>query len=110
VIWKFRHNTNHLPCEVPDLVDEADELEDLYRESLEYRLYRKHFANLKEKQKALFRATLSGKPYSELFDEFGYKSADVFKTEISRIKKRLIRNIKADPEYNKYIGNKNWSL
>ncbi len=110
VIWRFRHNTNHINvCDLPELVEEAGELEELYAESLEYRLYRKHFGKLKEKQKELFIATLSGKPYNELYGEFGYKSADVFKSELCRIRKKLIRNIKSDPEYNRFNGKKHWS-
>jgi hypothetical protein len=55
-------------------------------------------------------ASFSTKPYNELFKEFGYKSADVFKTEVARIRKQLTESITADPEFRKYCNGKNWKV
>jgi len=111
LIWKFKRNSYPvIHPEIPDVTDNEEKIEEIYRESREFRLYRKHFRKLKEKHQKLLNATLTNKPYSELYSEFGYKSADVFKNVIARIKKRLIENIMKDPEYAGCNGKKNWSV
>jgi len=111
LIWKFKRNSYPvIHPEIPDVADSEDKMEEIYKESREFRLYRKHFGKLQEKHKKLLNATLTNKPYSELYSEFGYKSADVFKNVIARIKKRLIQNIMKDPEYKGCNGKKNWSV
>lgn len=110
-IWKYNYkNGNPLVIDAVDVVEDEKEIEDLYKESKEFQLYRKCFKQLKDRQQKILLASLSNKPYKELFMDFGFKSTDVFKTEVNRIKKRLIENIVSDPNFKKYNGEKNWSL
>ncbi|TNF41959.1 MAG: sigma-70 family RNA polymerase sigma factor [Bacteroidetes bacterium] len=111
VIWRFNHkNSNSILMNPVDMIEDESEIEDLYKESREFQLYRKHFNKLNKKKQQLLMASFSNKPYNELFEEFGYKSADVFKTEIARIRKQLTESITADPEFGKYCNGKNWKV
>lgn len=110
-IWKFNHKNNSLiVLDSVDIIDDEKEIEDIYQESKEFQLYRKHFNQLKKRQQKILMASLSNKTYNDLFEQFGFKNANVLKTEISRIKKRLIENITSDPDFKKYNGGKNWNL
>ena len=110
-IHRFKKSEKNIIIDNSDnyLVEEK-EIEDLYKESKEFRLYRKYFGELKPRQQEILLASFSGKSYDELYQKFGYKNADVLKTETNRIKKRLMDKITADPEFKKYNGGKNWSL
>ena len=105
-----RNNGNRVDLEIVDVIDDEQEIEDLYKESREFQLYRRHFNKLKPKQRKILLASLSTKPYKELFTEFGYKSADVLKTEITRVKKLLIDRITSDPDFKKCNGGNGWSI
>jgi DNA-directed RNA polymerase specialized sigma24 family protein len=80
---------------------EADEQEIalLWRESREFRLYRRHFSKLKQKQQNILASSLDGVPYQELYRQFGFRSLDAFKNEVSRIRKKLFCTINSDPEF-----------
>lgn len=111
IIWRFNHkNNNSRTIDFRDLIADIGNIEDIYKKSKEYKLYRKHFNKLKEKKQKILMASLSGKPYQELYEKFGYKSADVYKTEVSRIKKQLVESITSDPEYHCFNGKNNWSI
>jgi DNA-directed RNA polymerase specialized sigma24 family protein len=111
IIWRFNHKNNYSRAlNFGDLVEDTGNIEEIYKESKEFKLYRKHFNKLKVKKQSILMASLSGKPYQELYEKFGYKSADVFKTEVSRVKKQLVESITSDPEYNCFNGRNNWSI
>jgi DNA-directed RNA polymerase specialized sigma24 family protein len=111
IIWRFNHKNNYSRAvNLVDLVEDTGEIEEIYKGSKEFKLYRKHFNKLKVKKQSILMASLSGKSYQELYEKFGYKSADVFKTEVSRIKKQLVESITSDPEYNCFDGKNNWSI
>jgi len=78
---------------------EEEEIEVLWLRSREYRLYRRHFNTLKEKQQSILASSMDGVPYKDLYAEFGFKSEDAFKNEVFRIRKKLFRQILEDPEF-----------
>lgn len=113
-IWLFESNPGKIngavmlseePC---DVIDER-ELETLWMESMEFRLYRRHFSRFSEKQQKILMASMDGVPYKELFEEFGYKNVDTFKNEVSRIKRKLTERITADPVYLRLKNRNTWS-
>jgi RNA polymerase sigma factor (sigma-70 family) len=78
---------------------EEEEIEMLWMRSREYRLYRRHFDDLKVKQRNILASSMDGVPYRELFAQFGFKSEDAFKNEVFRIRKKLFQQILEDPEF-----------
>jgi len=80
-------------------VAEEEEIEMLWRKSREYRLYRRHFDAMKEKQRSILASSMDGVPYRELYIQFGFKSEDAFKNEVFRIRKKLYQRILEDPEF-----------
>jgi hypothetical protein len=113
-ILKYSRELNRNVAMIPDnfkpevSLDEQ-EIEMLWRESREFRLYRHYFIKLNEKQQKILACSLDGMPYLELYPQFGYKSVEAFKNEVSRIKKKLFRMINEDPEYQFLINRTFWS-
>lgn len=99
-----------LPESVCFSPEEHEEIENLYTESKEFQLYHKYFHKLKRRQQMILETSISGKSHKDLYQQFGFASADSFKNEICRIRKNLTNLIKSDPEYTKYKDKKNWSL
>ena len=111
IIWKYNHkNDNHVSLGSVDVIENTEEIEDLYMESREFRLYMKHFSNLSERKQNIFQASLSNKPYNEIYKAFGFKSTSVLKNKIARIKKQLIQNITSDPDFISFSNRKRWKI
>jgi hypothetical protein len=114
-IWFYQNNGNNKSKTIqvegiePVHLDE-EEIENLYMESKEFELYRYHFGLLKKKQQRILEASISGLPYKDLCQQFGYNSADTFKNEVCRIKKNLVRRITSDPKFQMFKDRANWSL
>jgi DNA-directed RNA polymerase specialized sigma24 family protein len=88
---------------------DEEEIEMLWKESREFRLYRRHFNTLKGKQQTILHSTLDGVAYKDLYRQFGYKSEEAFKNEVFRIRRKLFQRISEDPEFN-FLKNRNyWS-
>ncbi len=110
IIWKFEHqNGNPAMLLSVDILDEKEEIEDIYKESKEFNLYRKHFKKLKKRKQKILLASFSNETYNSLYMQFGFKSTEVFKSEVARIKKALIISLTSDPDFKKCNGNKYWS-
>lgn len=110
IIWKFEHqNGNPSMLLSVDILDDKEEIEDIYKESKEFNLYRKHFKKLKKRKQEILLASFSNETYNSLYMQFGFKSAEVFKSEVARIKKALIISLSSDPDFKKCNGNKYWS-
>jgi hypothetical protein len=86
------------------------EIENLYLESKEFKLYRRHFNGLKKKQQLILEASIDGIPYDDLFKQFGYSSISSFKNEVCRIRKILKERIISDPCFKILKDKSNWSL
>jgi len=113
-IWMFESNPKRMNgfdvLQEHHCTDIDDfELENLWMESMEFRLYRWHFYRLNEKQQKILQASMDGIAYKDLYTEFGYKSVESFKNEVSRIKRKLSEKIAADPLYQKLKNRNNWS-
>jgi DNA-directed RNA polymerase specialized sigma24 family protein len=86
-----------------------EEIGMLWMESREFKLYRKYVNKLKEKQKAILISSLDGIPYRDLYLQFGFSSVDAYKTELFRIRKKLLERIQDDPEFKTLINRTFWS-
>jgi DNA-directed RNA polymerase specialized sigma24 family protein len=92
-----------------DVTIDEEEIEMLWMESREFRLYRRHFNTLKGKQQTILTSTLDGVAYKDLYRQFGYKSEDAFKNEVFRIRRKLFQRISEDPEF-RFLKNRTyWS-
>lgn len=86
-----------------------EEISTLWRESREFRLYRRYVNHLKEKQQAIYISSLDGVPYGDLYQQFGFSSVDAYKTEVFRIRKKLFKKIQDDPEFKNLQNRSYWS-
>jgi DNA-directed RNA polymerase specialized sigma24 family protein len=92
-----------------DVPIDEEEIEMLWMESREFRLYRRHFSTLKGKQQTILASSLDGVAYKDLYRQFGYKSEDAFKNEVFRIRRKLVQKISEDPEF-RFLKNRTyWS-
>ena len=90
------------------ILDE-EEIEMLWMESREFRLYRRHFNTLKGKQQTILASSLDGVAYKDLYRQFGYRSEEAFKNEVFRIRRKLFQRINEDPEF-RFLKNRTyWS-
>jgi RNA polymerase sigma factor (sigma-70 family) len=79
----------------------------LIEDELEMRLFRKHFMSLgKECQKVLQMIT-EGIPYEKIAETMGYKSEKIVRNQKYKCKETLIQLIKSDPEYIRFMRDKN---
>jgi DNA-directed RNA polymerase specialized sigma24 family protein len=92
-----------------DISIDEEEIEMLWMESREFRLYRRYFNNLKEKQQAILASSLDGVPYKDLYRQYGFKSIDAYKNEVFRIKKKLFQKINQDTEFHLLKNHMYWS-
>jgi DNA-directed RNA polymerase specialized sigma24 family protein len=93
----------------PDGFLDEEEIEMLWTESREFRLYRRHFNTLKVKQQNILASSLNGVAYRDLFRQFDYKSEEAFKNEVFRIRRKLFQKISEDPEF-RFLKNRTyWS-
>jgi hypothetical protein len=93
----------------PDGFLDEEEIEMLWTESREFRLYRRHFNTLKVKQQNILASSLDGVAYRDLFRQFDYKSEEAFKNEVFRIRRKLFQKISEDPEF-RFLKNRTyWS-
>jgi DNA-directed RNA polymerase specialized sigma24 family protein len=113
-IWKYSNRIKgkgeiencYLHNDVP--IDE-EEIEMLWMESREFRLYRRHFNMLKRKQQTILNSSLDGVAYKDLYRQFDYKSEEAFKNEVFRIRRKLVQKISEDPEF-RFLKNRTyWS-
>ncbi|MBN2614048.1 MAG: sigma-70 family RNA polymerase sigma factor [Bacteroidales bacterium] len=75
-------------------------------EVIETGIYQRNFLKLGEKCRDLLRLTLEKVPAKEIAEKFGFKSENfVFKRK-HQCKEQLIRMIKEDPDYIRYMKNK----
>jgi hypothetical protein len=94
---------------INDGILDEEEIEMLWMESREFRLYRRHFNTLKGKQQTILASSLDGVAYKDLYRQFGYKSEDAFKNEVFRIRRKLFQRISEDPEF-RFLKNRTyWS-
>jgi DNA-directed RNA polymerase specialized sigma24 family protein len=111
-IWRFEQKNKKKESAiypVPECAEEK-EIEDIYKESKEFKLYREYFGRLRTKQQEIIKASMNGESYDTLYQEFGYKNTGVFKNEVCRIKKKLIKDITSDKRFKNLNGNRNWSI
>jgi DNA-directed RNA polymerase specialized sigma24 family protein len=94
---------------IHDVILDGEEIEMLWMESREFRLYRRHFCTLKGKQQTILASSLDGVAYKDLYRQFGYKSEEAFKNEVFRIRRKLYQKISEDPEF-RFLKNRTyWS-
>ena len=91
------------------ILSDEEDIGTLWKESREFRLYRKHFESLKEKQRDIFESSLDGVPYRELYSQFGFRSEEAFKNEVYRIRRKLFQRIIEDPEFRILFNRTYWS-
>ena len=71
----------------------------MIEDSLEYKLYQKHFQKLSKECKKLLQLFFDKVSYSEIAKILGYKSAGFVKKKKYNCKEFLMKSIKNDPEY-----------
>jgi DNA-directed RNA polymerase specialized sigma24 family protein len=113
-IWNYNNRIKGkeevLNKDIPnDVIPDEEELEMLWTESREFRLYRRYFKTLKVKQQNILFATLDGVAYKDLYRQFGYKSEEAFKNEVFRIRRKLVEKISEDPEFGFLKNRTYWS-
>jgi DNA-directed RNA polymerase specialized sigma24 family protein len=92
-----------------DGILDEEEIEMLWTESREFRLYRRYFNTLKAKQQSILASSLDGVAYKDLYRQFDYKSEEAFKNEVFRIRRKLFQRISEDPEF-RFLKNRTyWS-
>ncbi|MFO7655811.1 MAG: sigma-70 family RNA polymerase sigma factor [Bacteroidales bacterium] len=75
-------------------------------EGIETAIYQRNFLKLGEKCRELLRLTLDKVPAKEIAGKFGFKSENFVFKRNHQCKEQLIKMIKEDPEYIRYMKNK----
>ena len=68
-------------------------------ESVEYRLYQKHFQELGDECKKLLQLFYDKVPYKEIAKRMNYKSIGLVKKKKFKCKEYLLKSIREDPEF-----------
>lgn len=76
---------------------------ELIEESLEYKLFQKHFLRLSKECQKLLRLFFDKVPYSEIARQMGYNSIGFVKKKKFNCKEFLMKSIKNDPEYKLFV-------
>jgi RNA polymerase sigma factor (sigma-70 family) len=98
------HNKNINQLDEPE--PSYSSLDQLIEEDMEMRLFRKHFMKLGEECRKLLQMTVDGIPYEKIAEIMSYKSEKIVRNRKYKCKETLIKLIKSDPEYLKFIRDK----
>jgi RNA polymerase sigma factor (sigma-70 family) len=81
------------------------EFQDLYDEVHYYGIYQKHFQQLSPTCKKILTLFLEKKSIREIAEAMGGKSEQYIRQQKFKCKERLAKNIKNDPDYQRYYEN-----
>jgi RNA polymerase sigma factor (sigma-70 family) len=99
------HDRNISQLEEPGPPDYSSD--QLIEDELEMRLFRKHFMSLGEECRKVLQMVTEGKSYEEIAKTMGYKSEKIVRNQKYKCKETLIQLIKSDPEYIRFMREKN---
>jgi RNA polymerase sigma factor (sigma-70 family) len=99
------HNRNITQIEEPE--NPSYNADQVIEEELELRLFRKHFMSLGAECQKVMQLVTEGIPYEKIAEIMGYKSEKIVRNQKYKCKETLIQLIKNDPEYIRYLREKN---
>lgn len=104
-IWlnNLRNKRVHLNKinEISEFIIFSSSTNEMIEESLEYKLYQKHFQRLSEECKKLLQLFFDKVSYAEIAKLLGYSSVGFVKKKKFNCKEFLMKSIKNDPEFNR---------
>lgn len=104
-IWlnNLRNQRVHLNKinEISEFIIFSSSTNEMIEESLEYKLYQKHFQRLSEECKKLLQLFFDKVSYAEIAKLLGYSSVGFVKKKKFNCKEFLMKSIKNDPEFNR---------
>ena len=104
-IWlnNLRNQRVHLTKinEISEFIIFSSSTNEMIEESLEYKLYQKHFQRLSEECKKLLQLFFDKVSYAEIAKLLGYSSVGFVKKKKFNCKEFLMKSIKNDPEFNR---------
>jgi len=104
-IWlnNLRNQRVHLNKinEISEFIIFSSSTNEMIEESLEYKLYQKHFQRLSEECKKLLQLFFDKVSYAEIAKLLGYSSVGFIKKKKFNCKEFLMKSIKNDPEFNR---------
>lgn len=107
-LWLKELRKKKIEQKTPDDPDEIEEVEQLvdieqeYKLSVQYFLYRWHYHNLSEICRNLLKMSLSKLSYDEIAQKLGFADGEVARKKKYRCKELLIKRIKNDPRYKEF--------
>jgi RNA polymerase sigma factor (sigma-70 family) len=99
------HNRNITQLEEPE--NNSYNADQMIEEELELKLLRKHFMSLGEECQKVMQMVTEGIPYEKIAEIMGYKSEKIVRNQKYKCKETLIQLIKSDPEYIRFMREKN---
>jgi len=99
------HNRNITQLEEPE--NHSYNADQMIEEELELKLLRKHFMSLGEECQKVMQMVTEGIPYEKIAEIMGYKSEKIVRNQKYKCKETLIQLIKSDPEYIRFMREKN---
>ena len=99
------HDRNISQLEEPGPPDYSSD--QLIEDELEMRLFRKHFMSLGDECRKVLQMVTEGISYEEIAKTMGYKSEKIVRNQKYKCKETLIQLIKSDPEYIRFMREKN---
>lgn len=94
-----RRIKNDLYYEDYQIIDDEDDIIQVYEQSEKFKLYQKHFKKLKKDCRKVLELSLEKVPLKEIATIMGYKSEKYAKKRKYQCKEKLVENIKKDPKY-----------
>lgn len=98
------HNRNVAKFEEPE--HSYNLAEPVVDDELELRLFRKHFMSLGPECQKVLQLITEGVPYDKIAEIMGYKSEKIVRNQKYKCKETLINLIKNDPEYQRFMRDK----
>lgn len=86
-----------------EIIEQDNEVE-LFKKNEKFRLYQKHFKKLTKTCQEVLQLIIKNTPLIIVAKKTGFKNAKSVKRRKYKCKKQLIRIIRSDPEYQKFIN------
>ena len=89
--------------EITEFITFSSSTDEMIEESMEYRIYQRHFQKLSEECKKLLQLFFDKVSYEKIAKILGYKSAGFVKKKKYNCKEFLMKSIKNDPEFKRLL-------